>query len=91
MRSESSRTEIDLSSSIHSWVLVAMSLFLRGGLVGGSAAFLGGGGRPAARAGAPPTSPVGDRLELAGEPAYQAAERGREAGERRSDDADEAA
>ena len=56
MRSESSRTEIDLSSSIHSWVLVAMFLFLRGGL-SGSVAMASAAGAAAAGAAAPPIRP----------------------------------
>src|SRR3954465_6207576 len=58
MRSESSSTEIDLSSSIHSWVLGAICFFLRGGLgLGGGR---GGGG-------AADQVLVDDLLQLAGE------------------------
>ena len=91
MRSESSRTEIDLSSSIQSSVVVAMFLGLRGGLSGSGFGGLGGGSRVGRGGGAADQALVGDRLQLAGEAGGQVVQRGREAAERRSDQADEAA
>ena len=91
MRSESSRTEIDLSSSIHSWVLVAMSLIPPWGSQW-KCRRLGLGGGPRGRSGAAADQAlVGDLLQLAGEAGGQVVQGGHEAGERRGDHADEAA
>src|ERR1700709_1168067 len=67
MRSESSRTEIDLSSSIQASVVVAMFLGLRGGLGGRGFGGLGGGSRVGRGGGAADQALVGNRLDPKGQ------------------------